>query len=418
MKIIKTNKLLLGAVVLVSSVGTAQTVNTGELAIKPSTIMSVVDELDNTATGDLINDGELYMYSHYNNDGIVSFTPGTKTGITRMRGLKGYQDISGSVPMDWNNVEWNNTKAQPAFHLSNEVRIFGKADFKQGIVDDDNYNGLVVFESMASHINVADASHVDGYVRKNGNEAFLFPIGDGGQYRYAGISAPGNAGDAFTGKYFLEDSNTLYPHSNKAGVIKEIDDKEYWTVDKTAGNDNIFLTLSWDEDTTPSNIYGTPYDEIHIVRWDAAQNLWVDEGGAANPDTKEVTMVIDPLKEYGVFTLARVKVEDILPCGGKGVVVYNAVSPNDDGLNDYFNIEGIQNCTNNTVEIYNRWGVKVYETKAYNTNGNVFRGFSEGRVTINKNEKLPDGTYFYIINFLDGASGKNSKKAGYLYINN
>jgi len=394
-----------------------QTTNVGVVYISPNTIMSTEGDLDNKTTGDLVNDGDLYVYSHYNNDGMVTFLG--KTGITRMRGLFGFQDISGSVPMQWYNGEFNNPiTQQPAFHLSNEVSISGQADFSKGIVDDDNYGGLMVFENLATHINVDDASHVDGYVRKNGNDAFRFPIGDKGQYRYAAISAPDNKTDAFTGKYFFDNSDPLYSHTLKAGVIGEIDNKEYWTVDKTASNSDVFLTLSWDEDTTPSSIYAAPYDEIHIVRWDDSKKLWVDEGGVADATTKEVTTIINPLLGYGVFTLARVKSDIILPCGGRGVVVYNAISPNGDGVNDFFNIDGIDKCsTNNTVTVYNRWGVKVYETKAYNTNGNVFKGISEGRETIDKEAKLPVGTYFYIINFMDDNGNKNITKSGYLYIN-
>ncbi len=106
-----------------------------------------------------------------------------------------------------------------------------------------------------------------------------------------------------------------------------------------------------------------------------------------------------------------------MPCGGRGLVIYNAVSPNGDGVNDYFFLDGIDACPNNKVEIYNRWGVRVYETSSYDSNGNVFRGVSEGRVSVNKNEKLPTGTYFYILSFLDETGGTTTKKAGYLYIN-
>lgn len=400
-----------------SAVAVAQTVNTGELSITSGTIMSTVSALDNTATGSIVNDGDLYVYSHYNNDGLVGFTAGTTTGITRMRGLVAHQDISGSIPMEWYDGEFNNINVQPAFHLSNQVSISGTSDFYQGIVDNDTYGGLLVFENTAGHINVDDASHVDGYVQKNGNDAFQFPIGDGGQFRYASISAPDEATDAFTGKYFWENSNPLYPHANRAGVITLIDDAEYWTVDRTTGDSDIFLTLTWDEDTTPASIYAAPYEEIHIVRWDATSNLWVDEGGVADPLTKEVTTVVNPVLGYGVFTLARVKVDDILPCGGRGLVIYNAVSPNGDGVNDYFFLDGIAACPQNKVEIYNRWGVKVYETSAYDTNGNVFKGYSEGRATVASSEKLPTGTYFYILSFLDETGGTKTRKAGYLYIN-
>lgn len=393
----------------------AQTTNIGTLVVETGTIVSTVQSLDNKPTGDLVNDGELYVYSHYNNDGLVTFTG--NTGITRMRGLAGFQNLSGSVPMEWYDAEFNNGNIQPAFHLSNEVSIAHEANFYKGIVNDDDYNGLLVFETMATHSNVDDDSHVDGYVRKNGNDAFKYPIGDKGQYRYAAISAPDAVSDAFTGKYFLENSNPLYAHAIKADVISLIDNKEYWTIDKTTSSSDVFLTLSWDADTTPTEIYAAPYEEIHIVRWDSVLKMWVDEGGVADASAKEVTTVINPLLGYGVFTLARVKADAILPCGGRGVVVYNAVSPNGDGHNDYFIIDGIEQCPNNTVEIYNRWGVKVFETKGYNTTGNVFKGFSDGRTTVDRNAKLPEGTYFYIINFLNEVGGSTVKKSGYLYIN-
>ena len=396
----------------------SQTTNIGELSISPGTIMSTVGALDNKSSGDIINDGDLYVYSHYNNDGLVTFTAGTNSGITRMRGIVGAQNISGSIPMEWNNGEFNNANVQPAFHQSNIVSIAGQADFYQGIVDNDNYGGLLVFEDDSYHTNVDDASHVDGYVQKNGDDAFQFPIGDGGQFRYASFSAPDESTDAYTGKYFWENSNPLYPHTNRARVISLIDNTEYWTIDRTTGDSDIFLTLTWDEDTTPSSIYAAPYEEIHIVRWDATQNLWVDEGGIADSSRKEVTTVINPVLGYGVFTLARVKVDNILPCGGRGLVIYNAVSPNGDGKNDYFFLDGIAACPNNKVEVYNRWGTKVYETTSYDSNGNVFRGYSDGRVTVNRNEKLPTGTYFYILSFLDETGGTKTKKAGYLYLNN
>jgi gliding motility-associated-like protein len=417
MKQNKTIRSIIFFTLLIFSIRiSAQTVNTGALTILPNTQMSTVSDFNNLFSGDVINDGEFFIYKYFNNDGLVTFTPGLG-GYTRFEGFTSAQKISGAMPSDFYNVLFKNATTQPAFELSGTISVAGTADFNKGIVKDDVFGGLMVFEETATPYNVDNDSHVDGFVRKNGNTAFQYPTGDGGLYRYATISAPNNTTDAFTGKYFLANSNTLYPHASSAGIISLIDNAEYWTIDKTAGNSDVFLTLSWDTNTTPTTIASAPYDDIHIVRWDTSQNLWVDEGGVADPATKEVTTVINPLLGYGVFTLARVKNDAILPCGGRGVAIYNAVSPDDDGINDFFNIDGIEACPKNTVQIFNRWGVKVYETSAYNTYGNVFKGISEGRVTMNQNEKLPTGTYFYNINFLDENGGTRTKKAGYLYLN-
>jgi gliding motility-associated-like protein len=376
-------------------------------------ISGSISEIDNHSTGTITNDGELNVYNHYNNDGTVTYSNGSTTGMTKINGLFGFQKISGTIPMKWYNCKFDNSLIQPAFHLSNEIRINGTADFFTGIVDDDNYLGLVVFENSSNHINVKDQSHVDGFVRKNGNEAFKYPIGDFQQYRYASISDPSNTTDAFSGKYFLSNSNPLYPHANKPNNITIIDNAEYWEINKTSSTSNIFLTLSWDTDTTPSNIYNTPVDAIHIVRWDLITNSWIDEGGVVDAALKEITTVINPLTSYGIFTLARIKK---IPCSENGLIIHNYLSIGNDALNDIFSVEGIENCSNNTVSIYNRWGVKVYETDSYNTIGNVFSGYSSGRLTLNNNQKLPLGTYFYMIEFKDESNGTDSKLSGYIYL--
>jgi len=99
------------------------------------------------------------------------------------------------------------------------------------------------------------------------------------------------------------------------------------------------------------------------------------------------------------------------------VVVHDLLTPNGDGLNDYLYISGIQSHPSNTVQIYNRWGVLVYETNHYDSNGNVFRGVSEGRITVQKDKKLPVGTYFYMLVYTSSKSGKVVEKSGHLYIN-
>ncbi|MGF1560327.1 MAG: gliding motility-associated C-terminal domain-containing protein [Flavobacteriaceae bacterium] len=98
------------------------------------------------------------------------------------------------------------------------------------------------------------------------------------------------------------------------------------------------------------------------------------------------------------------------------VEVFNIVTPNNDGVHDYLVITGLDTRTNNTLQIYNRWGILIYETRSYNTEGNVFDGTSQGRATIRKGDRLPVGTYFYILDYEDlDATWKNL--SGYLYLN-
>jgi gliding motility-associated-like protein len=103
------------------------------------------------------------------------------------------------------------------------------------------------------------------------------------------------------------------------------------------------------------------------------------------------------------------------------VTPYNALSPDGDGLNDVFIIEGLECYPNNTVQIVNRWGVTVFEAAYYDNVNNVFRGFSDGRSTVSRNDKLPTGNYWYILKYeydLYGRTKENIEKIGYIYIQN
>ena len=108
--------------------------------------------------------------------------------------------------------------------------------------------------------------------------------------------------------------------------------------------------------------------------------------------------------------------DDCVVLAACDITVYNAVSPNDDFSNDIMIIDGIECYPNNTVEIYNRWGILVYDEQGYDNALKSFKGKSEGRNTYNKNELLPDGTYFYILKYTD-EENKNHDKSGYLYLN-
>lgn len=391
-----------------------QTSNEGEVVILQDTQMSIMDDFNNTATATFMNDGELYLYSNLNNDGLLSFPTGGTTGLTRFEGSS-LQTISGTMQSEFYDVLFNNPSIQPTFQLSGEISIENEADFSQGILQNDGFGGRVIFERLADHISTSNDSHVDGIVEKNGDTAFEYPIGDSGFYRSATITAPDAITDVYSGKYYFENSDPLYPHNLAEGVIEFINPAEYWTVTRDNGTSNIVLTLSWDDATTPTSISTAPTSAIHIVRWDSNLGFWVDEGGVVDEVNQTVTTFTE-VSGYGVFTLARVKEDIILP---GNLVVYNSVTPNGDGDNDFFLISGISNYPDNEVQIFNRWGVKVYEAKAYNETDNVFRGISDGRITISQDEQLPTGTYFYILNYTytDGGNSQVVKKSGYLYIN-
>lgn len=69
----------------------------------------------------------------------------------------------------------------------------------------------------------------------------------------------------------------------------------------------------------------------------------------------------------------------------------NVLTPNNDGKNDTWKIENIEQFPRNSVTILNRWGDKVFYSKVYNNEWNG--DFGGG--------KLPAGTYYYVLDLGD-----------------
>ncbi|KIA92679.1 MULTISPECIES: gliding motility-associated C-terminal domain-containing protein [unclassified Flavobacterium] len=404
--------LKIGTIVLFFSIGklNAQTINTGEIVIQPGTEFATVADFDNKPTGDFINDGHFIVYSNYNNDGLVTFSPNVTSGLTYFKGLNIAQVISGKELSEFNDVRFENRMVQPAFILSTAINIYGVSDFYKGIVSNNNTEGTVVFEADATHINTNNDSYVDGYVVRNGSNEFQNPIGDGGYFRPLAISQSSSSGNLFKSKYLLKNSNPLHPHNQKEDLIALINTNEYWEFESNQSTVDVALTLTWHDQSTPGEL--TKEDEdlsLAIVRWDDATSQWKHYTSAVDRGEKTVTAAVD---NSGIYTLAKVRIPNL-----DDIVIYNAVSPNGDGHNDYFNITGLEKFSENSLEIFNRYGAKVFETSNYGANGNWFRGISEGRVTVSRGEGLPSGTYFYVLKF-KMSSGAYKDKAGYLYISN
>lgn len=391
----------------------AQTTNTGVLHVESNTIFSSVDNFDNKVGATYTNDGEAYFYANYNNHGITSFSKDVNgQRYTRFEGAT-VQQLTGDNTSYFYDVLFNNkSDAVPSYELYSQISVAGEADFAKGIVKDDDFGGLMIFEDDATHKEVSDASHVDGTVQKKGDDVFTYPIGDKQFFRYSGISAPSDVNHHFSSKYYFQNPigstvNGEMPTSNLATTLELLDNAEFWTLIRDHGTGHVVLTLSYDPKTTPESIL-VQETSLKITRWNAADSVWEDLGGVVDVANNTVTTLVN-LSQYGIFTLAKGKT-DTPP--KDEFEIFNGISSNGDGKNDYFHIKGLK--APNNLKIFNRWGVKVFDTDNYGVNNNVFRGYSNGRATIGSREKLPTGTYFYVLTYQ--AENRNQTKSGYLYL--
>ncbi len=149
-----------------------------------------------------------------------------------------------------------------------------------------------------------------------------------------------------------------------------------------------------DRDGTPNYLDTDPCD----TDGDGLDDQQEDADGDGNPYNDDCDEDLSPDFQDADQCIA------IIPTKG--------FTPDGDGRNDYFHIEGIEDFPNNTVQIYNRWGNLIYETKGYNNADKAWR--SESQFGLITGEKVvPEGTYFYLIDLKNG----QRPLSGYVVVN-
>ncbi len=89
---------------------------------------------------------------------------------------------------------------------------------------------------------------------------------------------------------------------------------------------------------------------------------------------------------------ARVEIKIMI--GSVSLSIPNTFTPNNDGINDLWVIKGIEDYPHALVQVFNRYGQKVFESRGYSS---PFDGKIGGA-------ELPAGVYYYIISLNSNCS--------------
>lgn len=143
--------------------------------------------------------------------------------------------------------------------------------------------------------------------------------------------------------------------------------------------------------------------------------IWTDAFGS------EVTGIFDPKfpGEYEfTYTLTSPECNDIAidlvldvsenHCDNTQIIIPQGFSPNGDGIGDRWEIVNIYSYPKNKLLVFNRWGEEVFSASPYLNDW-------DGKSTsgLNKDDGLPVGTYWYILDLGDGSEILK----GYVYLN-
>ncbi|WP_181304045.1 gliding motility-associated C-terminal domain-containing protein [Rufibacter sp. XAAS-G3-1] len=118
-------------------------------------------------------------------------------------------------------------------------------------------------------------------------------------------------------------------------------------------------------------------------RWSPSTGL--SNAQIANPVAKPAvttTYTVTVTTQDGCSSTDQVTITVLHP-----IQVPNGFTPNGDGINDYWELPNLKKYPYSNVQIFNRWGNKVFESTGYETPW-------EGRMN---GQPLPAATYYYII---------------------
>ena len=109
--------------------------------------------------------------------------------------------------------------------------------------------------------------------------------------------------------------------------------------------------------------------------------------------TTQITYTVGATQYDSIF-VNKFTIADINgPCKIK---IYNGITYNGDGVNDFLTIDNISEFPNNHLFVYNRWGQLVYDQTGYDNITKVWPGKEDDGT-------LMGTTYFYILYLGDGS---------------
>lgn len=228
--------------------------------------------------------------------------------------------------------------ASTGITLASVLRVNGTLTFTSGIISS-NVSNYLHFAAGSSFTGASATTHVNGPVRKTGNTAFTFPVGDGSNYLPLSISAPSAATDAYTAQYLWASPLTF--GTSLGSGLSLVSSQEYYSLNRNAGTSNVSATLSWNSRSLVSNL-----SDLRVALWNGSQ--WTSQGNASTSgNSTSGTITSNTLGGYGTIAFGTATMgQNWLPvsllnfqanCYHDYVeLTWNTASEKD---NDYFSVE-------------------------------------------------------------------------------
>lgn len=355
------------------------------LSIGTNTILYVGDSVVNNGT--ILNNGDIQVAGFWLNNGTYEPGEGQLTLTSSSPQILNHNDQSFSRLR----IEGGGDKIFGA-----DINIIDELVLTSGNLISASGSKLVI-EDGAVISGGSDNSYIDGPIYHVGTGYKYFPVGSGNVF--LPLDFVDVKGTSPTVGVLLTLPNT---NASVQGNLAEVSTEQYWQLDVIGGvfdGSQVVLPLR-------DEMFIGDVSRAVVAQSPSLSNPYTSLGASAVTGNLTVGTVTSEIEATDIFlTVGRFEGE-----AGSELFIYNAVSPNDDGMNDFFKILNIDLYPDNIVTIYTRWGDKVFEMKGYD---NLEKKF-DGQSNVGKSYLLSEGTYYYVIEKDENSKGVS----GFLVLHN
>lgn len=248
--------------------------------------------------GTFTNDGNINIIGNITNNQNMS---SSNTGALVFNGSAA-QTLSGSSTYFAENISVNNSNG---IVLNAPLKVNGVFNFNNGIVTVPSATNPVTFTSNASVsvTNIAkDASHINGYLLKEGNGNFTYPIGDGTKYQKIDVNTSSNT-SGLRIKYNATDagSSIFTTGGTEATALVSYNNNEHWDITALSTTTGT-VTIFWDgyKDAYPN----PPVNQRKVAHLFGGN--WLNEGTTGNGTTTVGSVTSNPISNWGLFAMGSI----------------------------------------------------------------------------------------------------------------
>lgn len=246
-------------------------------------------QIDNTS--DLTLNTDIYVNRNFILNGVfdgfgrsVIFSGTTPSNISGSAGLVTFGDLEHAKSGD------NTTLSVP-------VTVTGNLEMTNNLFITSSTNIITIADNATASSGNSN-SYVSGPMIKEGDDAFVFPIGKSGRWARLGISAPANTTDAFQAEFFnTAYSNTSTMAGSPSPVLNNVSNQEYWMCDRIAGPSNVTVQLFWETTLSGINSYTS---DLVVARWNGSG--WENKGQSAITASTPGSVTSNVVTSFSPFT--------------------------------------------------------------------------------------------------------------------